>query len=332
MRRTRAILNAVAKNGKSPSRPKSPAVLLRGNTLQHLASAFKKQWRRYRKALKSCQERFSSEAVHVSRVETRRLLAIIGLLSPFLLHQRAQKLQTLLKHHLDTFDELRDTQVQLQSLNKLKSRFSAAPPFCDYLRKREKRFAQQTRKNIKDFKTKRIAKIVAAGRVELKRWRKKGATDAANTLLSRALSASFARTQVLREQIVPENPRTIHCTRIAFKRFRYMVEILAAQLPQVDKEKLRAMHGYQTMMGDVQDAVVLLETWKQHASEHEIKSESAQAFEAELQRRLQRFIVTYLASASQLLEFWPQQPLLPPHPRRGMSVSRVSSKRAEALH
>src|SRR5215510_1686315 len=92
-------LHAAAKNGKRSSRPGPGPVLLHGDTLQYLATALKKQWRRYRKALKRCQEKFSSEAVHNSRVETRRLLAIIGLLGPFLRPQRAKKLQSLLKHH-----------------------------------------------------------------------------------------------------------------------------------------------------------------------------------------------------------------------------------------
>jgi CHAD domain-containing protein len=327
----RIILNAAAKNGKRSSRSRTGSLLLHGDTLEYLATALKKQWRRYRKALKRCQEKFSSEAVHDSRVETRRLLAIMGLLSPFLRPQRAKKLQSLLKHHLDTFDDLRDTQVQLQSIGKLKTRFTAAQPFYDYLRKREKRFSHQTRKNIKDFRTKRITRMAAAGREELRERRNKGPAEAANALLWHTLNGAFARTEVLRNQIVPKKPRTIHCTRIAFKKFRYMVEILAAHLPHVDKKRLRAMHAYQTMMGDIQDAVVLLQAWKEYTTECRISGKSAQAFGQELRRRQERFIRAYLTSASRLLEFWPPQETRKPPTRSEAGVSSVSSKRIEVL-
>jgi hypothetical protein len=43
--------------------------------LELLTGALQAQWKRYRKKLKRCQQKFSEKAVHDSRVETRRLLA-----------------------------------------------------------------------------------------------------------------------------------------------------------------------------------------------------------------------------------------------------------------
>ena len=84
----------------------------------------KKHWKRYRRALKRCQQSFSEKAIHASRVETRRLLATIELLAGFLPAARVRKLRRALKRHLDTFDDLRDTQVQLQILARMRSRHS----------------------------------------------------------------------------------------------------------------------------------------------------------------------------------------------------------------
>ena len=306
-------------------------MVLPPSTLPQVAAGLKKQWRRYRKELKRCQEDFSAKAVHDSRVETRRLLSLIGLLSPLLAAKRAKRTQELLKRHLDTFDALRDTQVQLEAISKMTKRFSAAVPFCNYLRKMEKRLARQTRKDIKYVKTKRLGKLIAAAREDLKKWQKQYPPQATSALLLRMVHAAFARTQRLRDQINPEDTKTIHCTRIAFKRFRYMVEILVAHLKSVDKKLLNAMHRYQTRMGDIQDAEVLLRSWRKFLKVARTAPESAQVFGTELQRRRQELIRAYMASAGQLFEFWPEEAVSRPQGERKAITRRRGGGRVGAL-
>src|SRR5215831_4856615 len=115
------------------------------DVLRHLASSLRIQWRRYRKRLKQCQERFSEEAVHESRVETRRLLATVELLRAFIAEKEIKKARRALKHHLDTFDQLRDTQVQLSYVRLLTRAFPLARTFHRWLQKREARFTRETR-------------------------------------------------------------------------------------------------------------------------------------------------------------------------------------------
>src|SRR5260221_8758584 len=78
-----------------------------------LSESLQARWKRYRKRLRQCQRKFSEEAVHDSRIETRRLLSLMELLGWFLGGDHLKKARRILKHHLNTFDELRDTQVQL---------------------------------------------------------------------------------------------------------------------------------------------------------------------------------------------------------------------------
>jgi CHAD domain-containing protein len=119
------------------------------------------------------------------------------------------------------------------------------------------------------------------------------------------VDGAFRRARQLRTRINPRDPWTIHRTRVAFKRFRYMVEALAERLPGVTGERLAAMRHYQTMMGEIQDAEVLLRTLDKFLRKKEIKPEAARRFRAELLRRRQRLIRIYLKAADQLLEFWP---------------------------
>src|SRR5690242_1164829 len=190
--------SATSKNGHQPFGSKPlPRALTRG-TLGHLAASLKRQWKRYRKGLKRCQERFSEAAVHESRVETRRLLSLLELLRPFLRPSDVDRSQAALKEHLDTFDDLRDTQVQLLAIRKMRRVFAAAVPFYEYLVKRECRFQRETRSHIKRIRTKRFGKYIASFRDEMKRWRAEGLGDEVNRMLVKSVDNAFARAVVLR--------------------------------------------------------------------------------------------------------------------------------------
>src|SRR5205085_4926439 len=128
--------------------------------LPHLAGSLKTQWKRYRKELRRCQHNFSEKAVHDSRVETRRLLAVTALFSGFLPQRRVEKIERALKQHLDTFDDLRDTHIQLKSVKKMRRQFTVARKFYAYLAKREDRFARRTRKAVKKIKPGRLARLI----------------------------------------------------------------------------------------------------------------------------------------------------------------------------
>ena len=278
---------------------------LPGNSLNDLARSLKQQWKRYRKELKRCQRRCSARAIHAFRVETRRLLSTLELLGGFLPARRVEKAQRLLKRHLDVFDDLRDTQVQLAAVGRMRRAFPAARPFQACLREREERFTRQTRKDIRKVRTGRLGKLIAACRGEVEEQLRKSAPRKALAALLRSAERAFRRTRQLRTRIDARDTWTIHRTRVAFKKFRYMVEALARHLPGVTGERLAAMRHYQTMMGEIQDAEVLLAALDRFLRRQEIKPEAACRFRAELLRRRQRLILVFLKAADQLLEYWP---------------------------
>lgn len=290
-------------NGHQALRTNPHRRLNRG-TLQHLTASLKRQWKRYRKGLKRCQARFSEGAVHESRVETRRLLSLLELLRPFLRGGQINRSQIALKGHLDTFDNLRDTQVQLMAIRKMRRLFPAAAPFCEYLAKREDRFRCETRSNIKRIKTKRLGRYIASFREEMKRWREERLAEQVNSMLLKSVDSAFARAVELRQQIRPGDTETIHRTRVAFKKVRYMIETLADYLPAVDEKLLVAMHRYQTMMGDIQDAEVVLRAFDKFLLKSPVELSAARRLRRELQSRRQWLIRVYCGAGDQLFEFW----------------------------
>jgi CHAD domain-containing protein len=287
---------------KTPGPPKA-------DVLRHLADSLRSQWRRYRKRLQRCQEHFSEQAVHDSRVETRRLLATVELLRAFIPETDIRKARRTLKHHLDTFDQLRDTQVQLDYVGRLTRRFPVARRFSCWLAEREARFTRETRKAIKHVKTRRLGRRLAAFEGEIRRLREGLPPDRAFQTARKEIDQAFARVAQLCRRVRGSDTRTIHRTRIAFKRFRYMVEALAPLLPAVDEHQQRALRGYQSMMGDIQDVEVLLAAFENFVCHRTVDSRLTRPLRAELLRRRQWLIQVYLNAADRLRLFWP-----PPHP------------------
>jgi CHAD domain-containing protein len=251
---------------------------------------------------------------------------MMELLGPFLAAKRVRKARAALKRHLDTFDDLRDTHVQLVAVERMLPVFPEARQFHDYLCRREDRFRRRTRKKIKRVRTKRLAALIAACRRDVRKWRRDRPAQPANALLLRSIDAAFARTQQLKERIEPEDTRTIHCARVAFKRFRYMVETLADRLPAANEKLLEAMRRYQTMMGEIPDAEVLLRSFEKFRQKKGAASGASRRLREELLRRRAWLIRVYLDAADQLLDFWPAG-VLPGGTARS-DGSTLSTKRA----
>jgi CHAD domain-containing protein len=289
-----------------PKRRAAPATGARTpDVLKHLGDSLETQLRRYRKRLKRCQNRFSEKAVHESRVETRRLLATVELLGAFLPEQEIEQARAALKRHLDTFDKVRDTHVQLVYVERMVKTFPAARAFREWLLKREQRFTRQTRKAIKGIKTKRLEKQLKTFGGEIRRQHQHTTPARAFHTAELAMDRAFARVAQLCRRVQAEDTETIHRTRIAFKRFRYMVEAMAPQLSTVTEQHRSAMRGYQSMMGDIQDVEVLLGALDKFMRKKKITHVAAKELREELRRRREWLIRVYLGAANRLRQFWP---------------------------
>jgi CHAD domain-containing protein len=275
------------------------------DVLKHLGDSMHTQWRRYCKRLKRCQKHFSEDAVHASRVETRRLLATTELLGAFIPEPDLRKARRALKHHLDTFGPLRDTQVQLKYVGRMAGTFPDAHAFYDWLQRRQTRFTRKTRKAVKHIRTRRLGRRLTAFEESLRRQRKQITGEQALVMVLHAMNRAFARVARLCGHVRAGDTRTIHRTRIAFKRFRYMVEALAPLLPAVTPDHRRAMRGYQCMMGDIQDMEVLLAALDKFVQKEGVNAKAAQRLKQELVRWRQMLIQIYLNAAGRLRRFWP---------------------------
>jgi CHAD domain-containing protein len=94
--------------------------------------------------------------------------------------------------------------------------------------------------------------------------------------------------------------------RIAYKKFRYMIEIAGPLIPAMPATRARTMQRYQAMMGDIQDMVVLLRFIDQFAIDNpQFDMTPVRIFISEkCNERMEYF----LARVNRLNRFWRKTP------------------------
>ncbi|HSL45370.1 MAG TPA: CHAD domain-containing protein [Anaerolineales bacterium] len=270
-----------------------------------LLEALDHRWENYRAELKRCRAEFSNEAVHDLRSAARRMLAIIQLLNSIDPRPRLQKLNRAFKDQLNEFDDLRDTQVILAEISETVQQLPQLEVFQKYLQSVEKRLLKTLRKKLKVVDLFEVSKRIRRLRESLKAESK---GDLVSELLQTVDDAYFT-TKQRQNWINPAQANTIHRVRIAFKSFRYMVEIVHPLLSKYPTENLRHMHEYQSLMGEVQDVEVIMQV----LADAPVYTAS---FDPEPVRRYYecchaKAISDYLETMDQLNTFWrsaPDQP------------------------
>lgn len=219
-----------------------------------LLEALDARWDKYKTQLKLCQSEFSEEAVHDLRVAVRRLLSLLILLRVVMHDPRIKKMRRALKDQLDELDDLRDVQVMLADASENINSIPVLQPFLESLQKREKKLLRKARKEIMSLKIARLSKrIQKLGKM----LASSELPDLEITLFS-AIDEAYAVVNQRYELVDAGQPATIHRLRVAFKKLRYMIEIIHPILRGSSTEYLKRLHDYQTAMGDIQDLEVTL--------------------------------------------------------------------------
>src|ERR1700752_2151278 len=223
---------------------------------QLLLEALEKRWKNYRAELKRCRAEFSNEAVHDLRSSARRMLALIQLLNSIAPRPRLQKLTRAFKDQLDEFDDLRDTQVILAEISETLNELPQLQKFQYHLQVVEDDLLKTLRKRLKVIDLFDVSKRIRRTRESLEAE----TDDNPVSQVLQAVDDAFLLTKQRHSWIDTAQPATIHRVRIAFKTFRYMVEIIHPLLDGFPSENLMRMHDYQSLMGEIQDVEVIMQT------------------------------------------------------------------------
>lgn len=219
-----------------------------------IARAVRANWGRTRKEL----ENFSTPDggnVHDLRVGLRRLLA--GLELAEALGARApNRVRRRLKGLFGSLSPLRDLEVQSKSLRQLGAESQAVVALADEL--------DAHANDLRSRQQRRLARFAVASTEEaLVRVAEKleAQSDAGRALKQVALAAIARRYAKLdRRRQAAADAQSLHRARVALKRYRYVVEIAAPELPRTAARTLARLKACQDELGAIQDASVLIET------------------------------------------------------------------------
>jgi len=270
-----------------------------------LLDGLEKCWRKYTGQLKICREEFSNEAVHDLRVATRRMMAIIRLLHAIAPHPRLQKIIRTLKKQLDEFDDLRDTQVILAEVSEAVQQLPKLLAFQKYEQRQELQLLREVRKQIRKFDTKVLTRRIRKTRDSIQA----SDNELLETEILQAVDDAFMIAKQRLELVDTNRPPTIHRVRIAFKTFRYMVEIIYPLLKEYPADLLKNMHDYQSLMGEVQDAEIFIQTLSEF-SEHASTTDHGRICRY-YEHRHTEAIAAYAQSMNHLHIFWRSGPSQP---------------------
>jgi len=272
---------------------------------QLLLEALDKRWKTYRSELKRCRAEFSNEAVHDLRIAARRMLAFIQLLNSISPRPRLQKLTRAFKDQLDEFDDLRDTQVILAEISESLSELPQLQKFQYHLQVIEDDLLKTLRKRLKVIDLFDVSK-------RMRRTRESLEVEMNDHLLSQTLQAvddAFLLTKQRHGWIDTAQPATIHRVRIAFKTFRYMVEIIHPLLNDFPAENLKRMNDYQSLMGEIQDLEVILQTLADFPTRG--SSLDFAPVRSYYESRHTEAISAYVEEMNQIDDFWRPSPTQP---------------------
>ncbi len=199
----------------------------------------------YRKNLTLCQDEFSRKTVHDLRTSIRRLLAILDVVRFVRSASRIEKLSDRLKEQLESVGKLRDIQVMLDRVSEDVDRLPELEPLQKSLKKREKKEQNASQKDVEKVKPGRIKKQLP----KLQEAVQEVSADELNRKLPQAVDEAYLTTVQRYSEIEPARLASIHRLRVAFKKFRYMVEAIYPCLPDFPEAQLQKMHAYQNSDG-----------------------------------------------------------------------------------
>jgi CHAD domain-containing protein len=269
-----------------------------------LGEALLSRWKSYRERLDECRNDPTTESVHELRVAIRRLISQFVLVNEVLPACSPEKARNILKRQLESLGDLRDTHVQQIFIRRQVANFPDLIDLLARLERREPSLVKRASRKIARFKTKKVEKRVyyIVELLEQQSRHHRVRREIASIAL-RSANAAFADAVGRWRMIDRSDLRTIHRTRVAFKKFRYIVESLPAELTGFAKSDLRKLARYQRGMGNIQDFEVILACLSSFMKRRE--QPPLDSFSRHVRRRRTRAVHSFLKRADRLFQLWP---------------------------
>ncbi len=230
------------------------------NYAQQLIDLPKKQWAAFSKELKRSQKELSIEGVHETRIKIRRLRAMMVVLANLLPSLKFKKSGRKLKELLETLAPLRDLQLQIQYLQEFSPSQPESEQYIRKLRRKQQRLKRQVVGKLRDFQSKQVKGTIYNAIHDLEALLEDTySREAVAAKLQYALSQAYDEVVNQGHQVQLADASTIHAMRIAFKKFRYMAEVLQPFISW-DERQYQYLRDFQSLLGGIQDLQILIKS------------------------------------------------------------------------
>jgi CHAD domain-containing protein len=239
------------------------------NAYQTLFDALNENWAAYAHALQCSRNRAGAKPVHDLRTSLRRLTADLELIQALEPKCReAAELHRSLKKELDALRNLRDLQVERKELRGPARGSPELGKLLEVLDRERRKEKKNAEKELSRVHSKR--QLRALSKVNEALLGKPHSSKELEQARRRVLGEVQRRYQDLARasrEAVPSDPPSLHQARIRFKKFRYAWEAAAPLIAGHERQEKR-LKELQDLLGDVQDATVLLGTLEQFDGSH----------------------------------------------------------------
>jgi CHAD domain-containing protein len=264
------------------------------NAARVVASAVRLHWRRTRDELAKVAEDGDGASVHDLRVALRRLLAALEIAEALDAHA-GRKIVRRLERLLAALSPLRDLEVEAETLGGMTAREPLLAEVVSELEDRRTTLAKNLSRKLGRVEPDEleIGLEKAVKTLELGA----GAPQAVRLLALAAVARCYSKFDRRRRAIARADRHALHRVRVAFKRYRYAVEITLPLLPPSADRGLVRMKHFQDELGAIQDATVLIATLARLAPFRRRKgSEHGRTLVAALERNLRERIRSMLGT------------------------------------
>lgn len=221
---------------------------------EYLKSSLEKSHSIYKLELSKCIDELSEEAVHDFRVCVRRFIALIQLINDALPNNYYKEFEYALSSQIKRFSALRDVQVQILNMGQMIFQFPVLYTFYNDLLRKEKALVADLRKAVMRFDDDGIDSLIFFLTLYMNQKALSGKIPQ-NSLMSSGRKTYMDLKTALKIASAG-NPALIHKARLAFKKFRYAMEILKP-FTGISESDIGRMKAFQSVMGEIQDSRAL---------------------------------------------------------------------------
>ncbi len=203
-----------------------------------------------------CRSSLSETNVHDLRVSMRRLMAFTNLIYNVYSDRYTKSVFKELKKILKALNPLRDVQVQMLAIEQNLESAPYLTNYFHYLKLKEESLIDDIKHQLTDSYINTIVGLVLFIRIELKNKLRQEQFDI--QAFYQKTHESFNLMLEKSKQIIPEVIDTIHFLRLAFKKYRYTLEVMKPY-SEINNKTMRKMKKIQDILGAIQDNNVQFE-------------------------------------------------------------------------